>query len=126
MKLHHLFTINLFFAVFFGLSCSLFPAWVLQIYGLAPNDAAIWTTRLVGGSILGFGALMWFGRRAESVDARRAIAFGLLVQDAIGTVASLEIQLKGSVNAFGWSSPILYAPLALGYAYFLFIRPADS
>ena len=52
MKLRHLFTINLFVAAFFGVSCSLFPAWVLQMYGLAPNDAAIWTTRLVGGSIL--------------------------------------------------------------------------
>jgi hypothetical protein len=54
MKLRHLFTVNLFLAVFFGISCSLFPLWVLHLYGLASNDAAIWTTRLVGGSILGF------------------------------------------------------------------------
>ena len=126
MKLQHLFTINFFIAVFFGVSCSLFPTWVLQMYGLAPNSAAIWTSRLVGGSILGFATLMWFGWRTASVEARRAIALALLIQDAIGCIASVEIQLSGEVNTFGWSNPILYGLLALGYAYFLFFRPGDS
>jgi hypothetical protein len=126
MKLQHFFTINLVIAIFFGLSCSIFPGWVLQIYGLAPNPAAIWTTRLVGGSILGFASLMWFGRKSASLQARRAIAFALLVQDTIGLVASLEIQLGGSINTLGWSNPILYGVLAFGYLYFLFIRPSDS
>jgi hypothetical protein len=126
MKLQHLFTINLVFAIFFGISCSLFAGWVLQMYGLVPDDGAIWTTRLVGGSILGFATLMWFGRKSTSVDARRAIALALLIQDTVGFVASMEIQLSGSVNTIGWSSPILYGFLALGYAYFLYIRPSSS
>jgi hypothetical protein len=126
MNLKHLFTINFFIAVFFGISCGIFPSWVLWLYGLEPNNAAIWTTRLVGGSILGFASLMWFGRKAVSVDARRAIAFALLIQDLFGFIASMEIQLSGSVNVFGWSSPILYGLLALSYAYFLFIRYSAS
>ncbi|MBN2548457.1 MAG: hypothetical protein JXB15_04830 [Anaerolineales bacterium] len=126
MKLQHLFTINLFIAVFFGLSCSLFPVWVGQLYGLVPDAGAIWTTRLVGGSILGYATLMWFGRQAASIEARRAIALALLIQDAIGFVASMELQLGGEVNSFGWSSPILYGLLAFGYAYFLFIKPGHS
>jgi len=122
MKLQNLFTINIFVAAFFGLACALLPLWTIQLYGLAVNEATIWTTRLVGGSILGYATLMWFGRKSESVAARRAIALALLIQDAIGFIASMEIQLSGKVNAFGWSSPILYGLLALGYAYFLFIR----
>jgi len=126
MKLQNLFTINIFFAIFFGVSCALFPGWVFQLYGLSADAAAIWTCRLVGGSILGFATLMWFGRKAASIDARRAIALALLGQDAVGFIASLEIQLKGIVNSFGWLSLALYAVLALGYAYFLFIRPQAS
>jgi len=125
MKLRHLFTVNLFIAAFFGLSCSLFPVWVLGTYGLQAGAAAIWTTRLVGGSICGFATLMWFGRASEHRGARRAIALALLVQDAVGLLASLELQLGGGVSAMSWSSPILYALLALGYGYFLFLRPAD-
>ena len=126
MKLQHFFTLNLVFALFFGLSCSIVPVWVLQLYGLPPNAGAIWTTRLVGGSILGFATLMWYGRKAAGLQARRAIAFALLPQDLIGLVASLEIQFSDSMNALGWSNLILYGFLALGYAYFLYLRPEKS
>jgi hypothetical protein len=126
MNLRLLFTINLVIAIFFGLSCALLPHWVYQLYGLTADAAAVWPTRLVGGSILGYATLMWFGRKATSVDARRAIAMALLVQDVIGCVASVEIQLTGSVNAFGWLSLALYGCLALAYAFFLFVRPQDS
>jgi hypothetical protein len=125
MKLRHLFAVNFCIAVFFGLACSIFPRWVFQLYGAAFDDAAIWSARLVGGSILGFATLMWYGFKAASVEARRAIALALLVQDGIGFIASMEIQLTGSVNAFGWSNPILYGILALAYAYFFFVRPQN-
>ena len=39
---------------------------------------------------------------------------GSEVQDLVGALASLEISLRGSVNALRWSNPILYALLALG------------
>ncbi len=126
MKLRHLFTINLFIAIFFGLGCSLFPASVLRLYGLQSSPAAIWPSRLVGGAILGYATLMWFGRRTQSRDARRAIALALFIQDAIGLLASLEIQLGGAMNALGWSNPVLYGLLTLGYGYFLFLRRQDS
>jgi hypothetical protein len=126
MNLKNLFTINFFIALFFGISCGIFASWVLKLYGLVPTDASIWTTRLVGGSILGFSSLMWFGRKSASIETRRAIAFALLIQDLFGLIASMEIQLNGSVNVFGWSSPILYGMLSVCYAYFLFIRPSSS
>jgi hypothetical protein len=126
VKLRHLFTLNLFIAILFGLTCALFPVSVLRLYGLVSNPAAAWLSRLVGGSILGYATLMWFGRRTQSLDARRAIALALLVQDAIGLLASLEIQLGGAMNALGWSNPVLYGLLTLGYGYFLFLRRQDS
>jgi hypothetical protein len=123
MKLKHLFSINIFFALFFGVACAFFTAWALEIYGLAPDAGALWTTRLAGGSILGFASLMWHGRKSDSRKARRAIALALLIQDSIGFAASLLIQLGGSINALGWSNPALYGLLSLGYFYFLFIKP---
>ena len=126
MKLKHLFTINILFAVFFGVSCTFFAGWTLRIYGLSPDAGALWTTRLVGGSILGFATLMAYGRRTDSQAARRAIAVALFVQDTVGFAASLAIQLGGRINALGWSNPALYGALALGYAYFLFINPKTS
>jgi hypothetical protein len=123
MQLRHLFTLNFFFAVFFGLSCTVAPRFVFWMYGLVPDGAAIWTARLVGGSILGFATLMGFGRNAASVETRRAIAIALLIQDVIGCMASVEIQFSGTVTMFGWFSVALYGFLAFAYAFFLFIKP---
>jgi hypothetical protein len=126
MKLRHLFTANLFLAVFFGIACVLFPAWALGVYGAKVSLSAIWMTRMAGGSILGFGTLMWFGRRSESAEARKAIALALCVQDLVGLLACLEIQWRGGANALGWSNPVLYGLLALAYAWFLLVRPETS
>jgi predicted exporter len=69
---------------------------------------------------------MWFGIKTTSSESRRAIAIALLVQDTIGCIASIVFQLTGNVNIFGWSTLALYGVLALGYAYFLFLRPDKS
>ena len=123
MKLRNLFIVNIFIAIFFGGACTFLPRFVFSLYGIVPDDAAIWVSRLAGGSILGFATLMWFGIKTASVETRRAIAIALLVQDSIGFFASLIFQLTGKVNAFGWASLVLYGALALAYAYFLFVRP---
>jgi len=123
MRLKHLFTINFFIAIVFGFNCTFLADMLLKVYGIVPDPASIWATRLTGGSILGFSTLMWFGRNTESVNTRKAITLALLIQDIVGFVASLDIQLGGKVNLFGWSSPFIYGLMAAGYAYFLFIRP---
>jgi hypothetical protein len=123
MTLRRLFAINLVLALLFGLSCTLLPAEICAAYGLAANTAARWTTRLLGGSLLGFATLMWFGWRSAPEGTRRALAFALLVQDSIGFVASLEAQGSRDMTSLGWSNLVLYGLLALGYAYFLFLAP---
>ena len=123
MKLRNLFTVNIFIAIFFGGSCTFLPHFVFSLYGLLPEEASIWVTRLAGGSILAFATLMWFGTKSSSVEARKAIALALIVQDSIGCIASLIFQLKENVNYFGWLSLALYGVMALAYAYFVFIRP---
>jgi hypothetical protein len=124
MNLRRLFSINVGLALLFGLSCALVPRQVCAAYGLTADSAAVWTSRLLGGSLLGFATLMWFGWRSASVEARRAIALALLVQDSVGLLASLAIQLSGQMALVGWSNIVLYGLLAAGYAYFLVAAPS--
>ena len=101
MKLRHLFLINLFIAVSIGLSCVFIPGWAIRLYGMIPDDGEIWVTRLVGSAILGYASLMWFGRKSAFYKARRAIALALFIQDIVGFVGSLKIQLSGNINFLG-------------------------
>jgi len=124
MKLRHLFIINLFFAVSIALLCILVPRWSIRLVGLVPDVGSVWVTRLLGGSILGYASLMWFGSKTESIKTRRAIALALFIQDSVGFVGSLVIQLSGEVNFLGWPLNVLtYGLLTIGYAYFYFIKP---
>jgi hypothetical protein len=124
MKLRHLFIINLFIAIPIAFVCIFLPAWTIRLYGLVPDAGNIWVTRLIGGSILGYASLMWFGSKSESIKTRRAIALALFIQDIVGLVGSLEIQLSGKINFLGWPLNIFtYGLFALGYAYFYFMKP---
>jgi hypothetical protein len=123
MKLRNLFIVNIFIAIFFGGTCTFLPGFVFSLYGIVPDEASIWLSRLAGGSILAFATLMWFGIKTASAESRRAIAIALLVQDTVGFFASLIFQLTGKVNAFGWLSLALYGALTLAYAYFILVRP---
>jgi len=126
MNLRRLFALNLVFALFFGLGCSLIPRQLFALYGLDIGETARWTTRLVGGSILGFATLMWYGMRTNSPEAQMAITVALFVQVIVGFFASMEIQLSGALSPAGLSNPILYLFLALGYAYFVYVRPTTA
>lgn len=123
MTLRRLFGINLVLALCFGLACALVPGPLCAAYGLTADTAARWTTRLLGGSLLGFATLMWFGWRSADARARRAIALALLVQDSVGVLASLAAQRSPEMTALGWSNVVLYGALLLGYAWYLFVAP---
>ena len=123
MKLRQLFIFNLFIAFPIALMCIIFPVWTFGLYDLVPDPGSIWVTRLIGGSILGYASLMWFGSKSDAIKTRRAIALALLIQDSFGLLASLEIQFSGKMNFLGWPLNVLtYGLLALGYAYFTFIK----
>jgi len=126
MSLRRLFSINFFLALVMGLTCLLLPRQLFRIYGLILGPPGVWTTRLLGGALLGFAALMWFGWRSASPEARRAIAMALLIQNVTGFLASLEFQLSEQVGRIGWSNLALFLLLALGYGCFLFLKPSRA
>lgn len=126
MSLRHLFGINFFLALILGLTCLLLPRQLFGIYGLILGPPGIWTTRLLGGALLGFAALIWFGWKSAPPEARRAIAVALLIQNVIGLVGSVEFQLSGHVGRIGYVNLALFLVLALGYSFFLFLKPGRA
>ncbi len=121
MTLRRVFALNFVLAVCFGATCVLAPRALCALYGLTADTGAVWTSRLLGGSLLGFASLMWFGARTPSVEVQRAIAAALLIQDLVGAAASLAVQVGGAMNAIGWSNVLIYALLGASYAYLLVV-----
>ncbi len=126
MNLKNLFTIAAVLSLLFGLAFLLMPATALGWYGITLMPAAgILMTRLFAASLLGVAVLAWLARSLGASEARSAIVLGIIVMDTLGFIVSLLAQLGGVANQLGWSTVAIYLLLALGFAYFKFMKPDD-
>ena len=124
MKLRTLMLVNTVVAFIFGVSFVVAPGQTMALY-LIPADAPLLLTgQLFGACLVGFAVLTWLARNAGESDARRAIVLSLFVGDAVGFVVSLIGQLGGVLNSLGWLNVAIYLVLALGFAYFAFMKPS--
>ncbi len=126
MKLSNLLSINGIVAGVYGISFVLIPATVLSLYGVTQGPGEILMGQYFGVALIGIGALTWFARNVADSEAQRAIILAMLISNVVGLIVSVLGTLSGVMNAVGWSAVGIYLLLALGYAYFQFIKPSAS
>ena len=126
MKLNTLLVISAVVAGVFGLAFVLVTGPLMSVYWITLDKAGTLVAQLFGASLIGFAVLNWFARNVADGEARQAIVLGNLASDAVGFVMILIGQLAGVANALGWSSVAIYLLLALGFAYFQFMKPSAS
>jgi hypothetical protein len=132
MKLRNLFALNTIVALVFAAGLLFAPKTLLDLFGLnvgagVSNSAKInLVTQLLGAALIVPGMISWFGRDITDAGARRSIALSLFVFDTIGLLVSLFVGMLPKVMATtGWSIVGLFLILALGYAYFLFMKQSE-
>ena len=126
MKLSTWLTIAAVVAVVFGLAFVLVTGPLLSFYGITLDKAGTLVAQLFGAALMGFAVLNWFARNVTDREARQAILLANLASDTVGFVMALIGQLAGVANALGWSTVALYLLLALGFAYFQFMKPSTA
>ena len=126
MKLSTWLTIAAVVAVVFGLAFVLVTGPLLSFYGVTLDKAGTLVAQLFGAALIGFAVLNWFARGVTDREARQAIVLANLASDTVGFVMALIGQLAGVANALGWSTVALYLLLALGFAYFQFMKPSTA
>jgi hypothetical protein len=126
MKLWHLMIIKAVICLAFGLGMVLIPSTLMDLYGMALGAEGLLMTRLLGCSFLLLATLLFLARKDPGSDSLTAIVLGVIVGDTIGFVVALVGQISGVVNALGWTTVLIYLLLALGFAYFQFIKPRDT
>jgi hypothetical protein len=123
MKLSVVFALAGVLAILFGLSFLFAPAQTLALYGFESTTPGWrYAAQSFGGALLGVGVMNWLARNAADSDARRAIVTGNVVSNVAGLVLAVIMQLQGVVNAFGWTSVVIFLVLSVGFARHAFGR----
>lgn len=120
MKLNTLLSIFGIVAMLFGVAFVAAPAAMLTQYGVSAEPHIVFVSRFFGSALINLGLLVWLARNTVDSQARAAIVLAGLVGDLIGFAVALRGQLEGLVNALGWSTVVIYALFAIGFAYFQF------
>lgn len=126
MKLNTLMVINAILATVFGCAFVLAPTATGTLYGVTLDPVSKHLAQLLGAAYLGIGVVTWMARKAAASDALRAIVLAYFISNSIAFIVALINQLASVGNALGWSSVAIYLLLALGYAYFQFVKPSAS
>ena len=109
----------------FGLGFVLIPQQLTSLYNITLDPGGVFVAQLFGAALFGFGVLNWMTRSVREPQTLRVVVLANLVGDGIGFIISLLSQLAGvgGVNQLGWSTVAVYLVLALGFAYFQFVKP---
>ena len=126
MKLSNLLVINAIVALAYGISFVLVPATVLELYGMTQGTSEALAGQYFGVALIAIGLLTCFARNVADSETQRAIILALLISDVVGTIVAVRGTLSGVMSAVGWSAVGIYLLLALGYAYFQFMKPSAS
>ena len=120
MKLPNFLSIVGVVSVLFGIGFVAVPAEVLAQYGVAADAPTILMSRYFGAALIQIGLLVWLARHIIDSLARGAIVLSGLIGAVIGFLVALNGQMHAVANALGWSTVVIYALFALGFAYFQF------
>lgn len=126
MKLNTFMAITAVIALVFGLGFLLFPAQLIESYGVTLGEPGRWVGRYLGAALIGISAVAWLARNAEQGAALRAIVLGDLVLAALLLVVAILDMLYGQGNVLLWLNIAVGLFLTVGFGYFQFVKPVGS
>ena len=108
------------------------PKTILNLFGLSVgttvnfNATMNFVAQMLGAALIVPGLLSWFAGNMED-SAQRSVAVSLLIFNAVGFGVSFFVGVLPEVMSIaGWILVVLFLLLAVGFAYFLFMRPSEA
>jgi hypothetical protein len=124
VSLTNLFRLHALLAALYAVGLIAVPVAIIGILSPHPlSPVATDITRLFGAALVLIAFIAWGASRLTDRAARRLIARALLIYTVLGLIIALVGQLAGHWGPLGWTNSLTYLLVAVGYSYFLFLRP---
>lgn len=124
MRLNTFMTVAAIIAFIFGLGFILAPAQSISLYGTTLNVSGEFLGRYLGASLVGLAFVMWLTRNSPPSETRQGLLTGLFVTMLLGFIVAIYDTFSGAGNGLVWLNAAIYLVLAVGFAYFSFLKSA--
>ncbi len=117
-----LFLVYLIVEVIFGMGFLFIPGLMMGPMGVILDETSTTFARLFGSLIISMPVLLFFARKSASSEFKRGVVYCIFIYLLASTIILLITQIKGLMNAMGWSIVILHLVFMLWFGYYL-IKP---
>ena len=87
--------------------------------GVTLDETSTTFARMVGSLIISLPVLLFFARKSASSEFKRGVVYCIFTYLFASTIILLITQIKGLMNAMGWSVVILHLVFLLWFGYYL-------
>jgi hypothetical protein len=105
--------------VLHGVAFIIAPDLVTSVYGLQTSPAVALVSRLFGGALVAWGAILWLAKSFRDEAAVRAVLISTAIAEAISLCFVIQSTMAGTMNATGWVAVLIYLFGAVGCGSFL-------
>ncbi len=114
-----LFLVYLIAEVIFGVGFLLSPGLMMDPMGVTLDETSTTFARLFGSLIISIPVLLFFVRKSQSTEFRRAVVYCAYTYLLLSTIILLVTQLKGLMNPLGWGIVMIYFIFMVWFGYYL-------
>ena len=114
-----LFLVYLIVEAIFGIGFMFVPALLLGPMGVTLDETSTTFARLFGSALISLPVLLFFARKSDKAEFKKGVVYCIFVYLLASTTILLITQLKGQMNAMGWSVVILHLVFMIWFGYFL-------
>ncbi len=114
-----LFLVYLIVEAIFGIGFLFVPGLLMDPMGLTLDETSTTFARMVGSLIISIPVLLFFARKSASSEFKRGAVYCIFTYLLASTIILLITQIKGLMNAMGWSVVILHLVFLLWFGYYL-------
>jgi len=125
MKLKNLYLLNTVLALVFALGLFLMTPIMLNLFGMNNTKDTITLSQFIAVELVVSGVTTFLARDVTDRAARSAINYSNLIGGVLGFIVALNATLSGVMGWFGYVLVVIYAVIAIGFAYFQFFGPMD-
>jgi hypothetical protein len=114
-----LFLVYLIVEAIFGIGFLFIPDLVMDPMGVTLDETSTTLARMFGSLLISIPVLVFFALKSSSTEFKRGVIYCGFIYLLASTVILLISQIKGLMNAMGWSIVILHLVFMLWFGYYL-------